>query len=334
MTTFTNKAKWELEVKAKYDEDKKKRLEETRKLFEDEDKRWMGLDTDDTPIPMNETLNSEKSGPAFSEFKDNEEIKENTKESKISSDSQVLHIQKVRFWGSCQIYRPPLSSHCNLWNNWVKGFDHHWVVTNWCIGERNLRSFVLSQFFVGTASFVAVYALFVYYLEISYDIKEENGIFLRDNWISIVLWQLLGFFGMGMTIIGAFPCWLVGTFGFVMAGWNMLTALSGQQTLTINVFPFLWSASIPLFLIIFWLFLFYWRLIMNGSNRKIEAAIKKFKKENNKDYKMKSSLKTKYKRLLDFFLDKTSPSDMRISSSMTYKYDYHEKPDFITELKA
>ena len=72
---------------------------------------------------------------------------------------------------------------------------------------------------------------------------------------------------------------------------------------------------------------------MNGSNRKIEAAIKKFKKEKNKDYKLKGSLKEKYKRLIYFFLDKTSPSDMRMNNSMNYLYDYHEKPSS-NEIKA
>ena len=253
-TDYINKkAKWEIEVRAKYEEEKKRRLEETKKHFEDADKRRMTFDIDDTPIQMNETLTSEKTDTSSKIHKEEEKVIK-TEANGSSSNWEVLHIQTIRFWGSCQIYRPPLSSHCNVCNNWVKGFDHHCVVTNWCIGERNLRNFVLSQFFVGTASFIAIYGLFVYYMEVSYDIKQENGQFLRDNWINIILWQWLGYFGMGMTIVGAIPCWLIGTFGFVMAFWNMIYALSGEQTIAMNIFPYMWSTSIPVFLIIFCLF--------------------------------------------------------------------------------
>jgi len=43
----------------------------------------------------------------------------------------------------------------------------------------------------------------------------------------------------------------------------------------------------PVFLGVFFMFIFYCTLIMKGSNRKIEAAIEKFQTEHNKAYEVK-----------------------------------------------
>ena len=128
---ITKKAAYELKQKAEYEEICQKRLDEAKKRFEEADMRKLrDIDYDDTPIPMNETLTSEGN---------EEEKKENNQptNSDISKDDYLsklrivfiigpngkiikaksgnapdkLHLHTTRFCYSCQIYRPPFSSH-------------------------------------------------------------------------------------------------------------------------------------------------------------------------------------------------------------------------------
>ena len=61
-----------------------------------------------------------------------------------------MHIQRLwqgklisfRWCNTCNIYRPPRSSHCSLCNNCVTEFDHHCPFVGNCIGERNYPYFI------------------------------------------------------------------------------------------------------------------------------------------------------------------------------------------------
>jgi palmitoyltransferase ZDHHC9/14/18 len=58
----------------------------------------------------------------------------------ISVNNRIFH---SKFCETCQIWRPPRTSHCSLCNYCIFLFDHHcpWIGT--CIGPRNYKSFVL-----------------------------------------------------------------------------------------------------------------------------------------------------------------------------------------------
>lgn len=179
----------------------------------------MGLDArsvdfDDTPIPMNETISSDKETdidqPTTPDQK--KEVAKNGKPhthgpptAKEIQDHQ-LHLQKARFCNTCQVERPPFASHCSSCGHCTRGFDHHCMVTNCCIAERNLRNFVLLQFFVGCCAFAALIVVPLYYYEHLSELPEENLKYFEEYKWKLILWHLLGYLCMGLTLVGAIPC--------------------------------------------------------------------------------------------------------------------------------
>lgn len=56
---------------------------------------------------------------------------------------QNADFYKYRFCKTCNLERPPKSSHCQDCGNCVKEFDHHCYMIGNCIGNRNRKAFVL-----------------------------------------------------------------------------------------------------------------------------------------------------------------------------------------------
>lgn len=58
----------------------------------------------------------------------------------------------LKYCHTCEIFRPPRSSHCHSCDNCVEEFDHHCPWVSNCVGRRNYRSFVLFVFSSAMAS--------------------------------------------------------------------------------------------------------------------------------------------------------------------------------------
>lgn len=59
---------------------------------------------------------------------------------KITSNGVTVFL---KYCGTCQIFRPPRSSHCAFCDNCVEEFDHHCPWVSNCVGRRNYRYFLL-----------------------------------------------------------------------------------------------------------------------------------------------------------------------------------------------
>lgn len=311
------KAKWEMEEKARREEEEKKKLEEAKGKFDSDKMRR--VDYDDTPIQMNETVNSDKD-TAVEQSQNGETKNENTngetkqapkkakkgkkgkKQKSVKKDEKTenqLHIHSYRFCNTCQIERPPLASHCGMCGHCVRGFDHHCTVTNCCIAERNLRNFALLQFLMGCCAIAALYILPAYYYEIAESLDEDKFNYFKKYWVKIILWLSLGYFCMGLATLGAMPCMLPGTVGYVMSSWIMIEGLWADDKWAL--YPFFCSFALPMFFGLFFMGAYYFYMIANGQNKKILAAIQKYQQEKRVKYEaQQESCLTKTMRLLKY----------------------------------
>ncbi|KAJ5068035.1 s-acyltransferase [Anaeramoeba ignava] len=97
---------------------------------------------------------------------------ESTKNIKIQDENFRLF-----YCSSCNIYRPPRTSHCRQCDQCVEKFDHHcpWVGSD--VGLRNYRYFILFVFLITLAEyFVIVFSIILLILETRKKFSNYDGI--------------------------------------------------------------------------------------------------------------------------------------------------------------
>ena len=104
---------------------------------------------------------------------------------KVYSLNVKTHHLRVKFCNTCNIYRPPRTSHCSMCNACVERFDHHCPWVGMCIGKRNYK-----YYFSFVACLTVVTLLMniqVIYLLCRLDSGQELGLFILNIVLAVYL---------------------------------------------------------------------------------------------------------------------------------------------------
>ncbi len=66
------------------------------------------------------------------------------------------YMLKIKFCNTCNIYRPPRTSHCHICDYCIEKFDHHCPWLGVCIGKKNYFLFMLYCAFTGIHLIIGV----------------------------------------------------------------------------------------------------------------------------------------------------------------------------------
>jgi len=95
------------------------------------------------------------------------------------------HHLKIKYCNTCNIYRPPRTSHCSVCNACVERFDHHCPWIGMCVGRRNYRYYF--SFLLVVALVTGLMNVQVIYVLHRMDISKEMGYFVVNIFLCIYL---------------------------------------------------------------------------------------------------------------------------------------------------
>ena len=90
------------------------------------------------------------------------------------TDEQIEYLQEkfMRFCLKCQCVKPPRAHHCSKCGRCVLRMDHHCRWVDNCVGQRNLKIFLIFIFYLTVQ---CVYTVVVYFIEGVECLKDRNN---------------------------------------------------------------------------------------------------------------------------------------------------------------
>ena len=157
--------------------------------------------------------------------KKNFEKDEKEENNKDENKEVIPRIFKERFCKTCNIVRPPGTSHCRVCDNCVQNYDHHCYYISNCVGKRNHKYFYLFLFSgtIGSVKmvilgFISLYKLFII------NAKETLFIYYKEDKVLFIIFVVT-------TIIS-----ILGSLG----GLRNITCFIIEFLMSFGTFSYLW----------------------------------------------------------------------------------------------
>ena len=118
----------------------------------------------------------------------------NNKINKVNIKSRIGgHLMILNYCYTCQIFRPPRTSHCSRCDNCVERFDHHCLWLGNCIGKRNYKYFYWLLLSLNINAFLQIgFCVYVLVIDIKkIKNKEKEGYLLSIIMGCITLYNVL-----------------------------------------------------------------------------------------------------------------------------------------------